>query len=74
METFDRHTCELSVHSPFTPRLPPTPLSYRADKVKLVPGTPGGPLDATSVHKDGKKLSLTYGRYYIFHLDLLMKS
>lgn len=39
---------------------PPTPLRYQTEKVKLRPGTPGGPLDSTSVRKDKGKLSLTY--------------
>ena len=34
--------------------------SYRTDKVKLLPGTPGGALDSTSVRKRRGKLSLEY--------------
>ncbi|KAF9651776.1 DNase I-like protein [Thelephora ganbajun] len=32
---------------------------YRAERVKLLPGTPGGALDSTSVREDGGMLSLT---------------
>lgn len=38
---------------------PPDTVRYQAEKVKLVPGTPGGPLDSTSVQKHGNELSLT---------------
>jgi len=74
VETFDRHSCELSAHShstcPSPPTyVPPAPLSYREEKVKLLPGTPGGPLDSTNVRMDGEKLSLTYGHPFSRHHD-----
>ena len=45
---------------PFTYRSALVRLSYRTEKVKLRPGTPGGPLDSTSVQRHGKELELTW--------------
>ena len=60
MEIFDRRICKLSVLSSFAQNSPHAPASYQADKLQLVPGTPGGPLDPTSVREGGEKTSLTY--------------
>lgn len=68
VETFDRRSCKLLAHSHSThPHLPSAPLSYREEKVKLLPGTPGGPLDSTNARMDNEKLSLTYEHLFFRH-------